>query len=216
MLAPAGTVEILPAKPAPAAASEVRAAIHAAYAGAALSNLLRNGSFESGFRAWEVGEGIREGMVGWDRILHLTLDPNVAAEGRQSVRIDFNGGQDPNFFHVVQEVEVAPSAYYEVRYALKTEHITSNEGPSVAVRDPDVPLEEFYKCTPRAQRLTGTNDWTYLTYRFETGPQTRRVRLILRRDGSGTTGYDPERFGPIGGSAWFDALQLVPTKAVAP
>lgn len=211
-LMPLGTLGVQPAQSPPRELPESLDAIRASLALEEPRNLLDGGGFENGFRGWEVGEGIREGLVGWDRVLTLTLDPNVAAAGQQSMRIDFHGGQDPNFFHVVQEAAVRPATRYVVRYALKTENLTSNEGPSVAVRDPDVPLEEFYVATPKALRLTGTHGWTLVAFPFETGPYTKRVRVILRRDGSGAAGYAPRRFGPISGSAWFDGVQLVPAQ----
>ncbi len=177
--------------------------------------MLANGGFESGFRNWSVGEGIQEGMSGWNRVLGLALDNSVRLAGEYSLRIDFCGGQDVNFFHLTQDIPAQGSCEYVVRYFIKTQDITSHEGPGLAVRDPDLPITQFYAVTPKAMRLTGVHEWTPVEFSFQTPARTKRLRIIVRRDGSGPETYLPARFGPIGGSAWFDQIQVIERQRAA-
>ncbi len=172
-------------------------------------NLVRNGGFEEALRQWSIHKNVLEGLDGWSRILNISTDYEVVIEGQTSLRIDFGGGQDPDFFNIGQNVNAKSSAEYVVSYFIKAQNVTSNEGPSIVIRDPDLAVGEFYEATPRELRLTGTYDWTPIEFTVTTEPTTTRLRVVIRRHGSGSDRYDPGRFGPVSGTVWFDGIRLI-------
>jgi len=194
-------IDIRPGDPVEQMQAEQKRALWQQVAELESRNLIANGGFELGKREWNIDNSIWEGKGGWERILSVSIDPQVAIEGLNSLRIDFGGGQDPEFYHVTQDVGAKPSTEYVVSYFVKTHDLTSNEGPSIVIRDRDLPLNDFYKATPMNKRLTGTNDWALAEFKFVTAPTTTRLRVIIRRHGSGPTRYQPDRFGPVSGTA---------------
>ncbi len=172
-------------------------------------NLLVNGSFERGTRGWQAPGDVWRGKGGWLRTLSVSTDSETSLEGKRSLRIDFGGGQDPNFYSVKQFVEVKPNTEYTVSYFIMTQDITSHSGPCMSVYDPAKDLSEFYVSAPENTRFTGTHEWTRVEFSFTTPVDTRQVGLQFRRYGSGPQRYVPDRYGPIGGSAWYDGVQLV-------
>jgi len=207
-MSPLLTVKIQAADPLPGLTPQQKSALLKTAHAREPRNLLANGRFEEGLRGWKVGEDILEGKQGWGRILHVSVDKEVVLEGLMSLRLDFGGGHDINFWHIGQRLQVKADTKYMLSYFIKTENVTSQQGPSLSIDDPDTSSEKLYLGTPRELRLTGTNDWTYVEIPFETTPSTRTVRVRLRRMGSGAKTYDPSKYGPISGTVWFDFIQL--------
>jgi hypothetical protein len=173
-------------------------------------NLVVNGGFEQGIGGWNAAHELFTGAFGWARILSIAVDDRVACEGKRSLRLAFGGGQDPNFYHVTQIVDVDPGARYRLEYAAKTEALTSHSLPVIAVGDADRPPSAFYAAPEPESAPQSTQDWKRIAFEFTAPPDTRRVVLRISRSGSGPESYDPERFGPIGGTIWFDRVRLDP------
>ena len=155
----------------------------------ASGNLIQNGSFEQGTAHWEIYDP-------WPPGVSVQVDDEVAYDGRASARLDFSGGSNPSVWRILyQSVGAKPSTAYELSYQLKTEHISTPCGVKLEVVDRDqmqryiVGVDEF---------LTGTQEWTPMTYQFQTPEFTRGLTVRVRR----------YRCGVTFGSAWFDRIAL--------
>ncbi len=171
-------------------------------------NLVANSGFERGMQDWILSENVLNSKNHWHRMLAVDVDDDVSLAGGRSLRIDFGGGQDPNFFHVKQSVPVKPDTLYTISYYIKTESITSNHGSCIVVMAPGVSLDSFYQAPSREMILTGTNNWTPVQFSFKTPSSSKTLLLQLRRHGSGPARYQPSKYGSIAGSVWFDDIQL--------
>lgn len=171
-------------------------------------NLLANGSFDDGWAGWRIDQDILEGVAGWNRVLAVRLDQQVAVEPPFSLRVDFAGGHDTDFYALSYHVDVKPNTGYTLSYLIRTENITSGGAPCLDVMAPGLSYEEFYVIPPAEKRLTGTHPWTLVSVGFTTPPDARELRIKVRRHGSGPSRYQPKRWGPISGTVWFDAIRL--------
>ena len=212
-MAPLISLDIGPSDPLPKLKPAQKRALLNGVTGSNARNLVRNGGFEQAWQHWDVDENLTtglEGLDGWPRTLNSTFDYDVAIEGITALRIDFGGGQDPNFWHFQQDVAVRPNTDYLLSYFVKTENISSREGPSLSIHSQsESERDKLYFATAQADRLTGTHDWTYIEIPFKTGAVTTTMLLRIRRIGSGRKKYDPERYGPIAGTAWLDGIRLI-------
>jgi hypothetical protein len=206
-MSPLLTVGVQEATPLPRLTFEQRRALMETARPREQRNLLANGLFEEGLRGWSFDEDLRKGAE-WARTMSVSVDKKVALQGRNALRLDFGGGRDPNFYHIRQDITVKPSTEYLLSYFIRTEEITSNGPPGIMVRDPDKSADEFYVATPEEMRLRGTHDWTPVEFTFKTTPDTRELKVHICRGGSGPASYWPGRYGPIGGSVWYDFVQL--------
>jgi len=209
-MAPLISINVGPADPAPEMEPDRKRAMLNGVTRRDARNLVRNGGFEEALREWRIHENIVNGLDGWSKVLNIATDYEATIEGRTSLRIDFGGGQDPNFWHVEQDVTVRPNTGYLLTYFVKTENISSGQGPSMSIENrPEAGRDELYFATTKADRLTGTHDWTYIEIPFQTDAVTTAMLLRIRRIGSGMEKYDRERYGPVAGSVWFDGIRLI-------
>jgi len=124
-------------------------------------------------------------------------DHTVAAEGRWSLRLEFDGSQNLEYAHVSQRAAVELGRWrFEAR--LRTDAISTDEGLGFRIFDPEAPqrLDVF------TERLTGTHEWTALAANFVTGPATRWIEVRVVRRAS--LKFDNK----LGGRAWIDAVVL--------
>ena len=125
------------------------------------------------------------------------MDPSTSHDGNCSIKLSFSG-QDINYYHVSQIVDVSPNTHYHVSAWLKTDLVT---GPGGGVRLAVVDNRGYTYLAVTTDALTGQNDWTHVETSFETAEDTERIRVQLRRiGGSGEN--------PIFGDAWFDDMEL--------
>ena len=158
-------------------------------------NLIVNGDFEEdllnlGFD-WRIVpvEGLFAGLDG----------SNFHSPSR-AVHIRFSGKENVNYYHVYQYVSVEPGHAYRLTGFLKTEGITTDSGPRLAVRDAYDPsaLQRF------SESITGsTVGWTQVILDFTAGPNTTLLVVTVARPPS--TKIDSR----IGGKVWVDDLALV-------
>ncbi len=207
-MAPLATVTVAPAPPVEAMSAAEKESLLQEFRAHESANLVANGGFEAGLQRWDVDVNLRDGLRGWSRVLRLNVDTRVFLTGQNALRIDFGGGQDPNFIGPYQYIAVKPSTTYTVSYFVRTEHLTSAQGLTLGVWEPGRSQAQFHATPDPEFRYTGTREWTRVTFRFTTFPETERIGLRVRRYGSGADDYSPELFGPIGGSAWLDGIQL--------
>jgi len=144
----------------------------------------------------------------------VAIDRTTALEGSASLRVDFSGGGDPNFHEMRRSVRVKPGTRYQLSYFIKTDNISSNSGTGMCVSDRIGGPWKLYRSTPKELRFTGTHPWTFVAFDFETGAEMTEVIIQVRRFGSGPGPYNREKFGAIGGSAWYDVITIVELGAV--
>lgn len=161
---------------------------------ASRKNLLMNGNFEErilnlGFD-WQIipVEGV---YAGFDRTTYHSPG--------SSLLLQFSGKQNLDYRHVLQFVKVEPGRTYQLRGFMRTEGITTDSGPRLAVRDAYDPnlLEKF------SEDLEGTAlGWTPLTVDFTAGPKTELITVSVSRLPS------RKLDNLIAGKAWVDDLTL--------
>ncbi|MFT3894284.1 MAG: carbohydrate binding domain-containing protein [Anaerolineales bacterium] len=153
-------------------------------------NLLMNGSFEQGnFSPIEVPDYWTQDS--YDPSAVFTWDNTQAYKGSHSVKITSDA---PNDAYWLQTIHVQPNTTYLVTGWIKTvgvEHTTQSvdRGANLSIMG----SWDWY-----SQPLFGTNDWTYVSFVFNSGDQTEMT--IAAR-----LGYFS---GTITGTAWFDNLEV--------
>lgn len=154
-----------------------------------------NGGFE---------HDLLNGGFGW-RIFGITgvlvqPDTTIFHTGKRSMRVDFGGGVNADFFHLFQFVAVQPNQKYHFRGWLRTHNITTDSGVRFYLGDPES-SGEVRLLTPS---VTGTTPWTRVEADIETGPSTHALVLQVRRLPS--RAFESR----IDGTAWVDDVSLVP------
>ena len=157
-------------------------------------SLVWNGSFES---------PIVDGGLDWrvDQIpgAYISVDSNTAHSGTHSLRVDFSGGMNLDFYHVHQFVPVQPSTAYVFQAFLRTEAISTESGIGFEILD-----QQHKEVNVLTSNLTGTNPWTPVRADVTTGPDTKFLWIRLRR-------FPSKRFdNKLGGTVWVDDVTLVP------
>jgi hypothetical protein len=161
-------------------------------------NLLNNGSFENG------NFSLTSPPSDWtpdvfDPSATLTWDNSQAHLGSKSVKIEAPTPNDARW--ISQTVTVQPDTNYLVSGWIKTENV-AHSSQSV---DAGANLSLFGTWM-RSEGLFGTNDWTYVSFVFNSGSDTQVTIAARLGYWSGTTT----------GTAWFDDLQLTPIDTSGP
>ncbi|HEV2421564.1 MAG TPA: hypothetical protein VGS59_07650 [Candidatus Acidoferrales bacterium] len=156
-------------------------------------------------RIWNGGfEGpIANGGLDW-RIsqvpgAYAEEDSSVHHSGEKSLRVDFTGGVNLDYWYVEQIVPVAPSTDYVFQYFLRTQSISTESGLRFEVLD----LNDN-QVSLMTRDLTGTNPWTLVKIDVATGQKTHFLDIRLRRL--------PSRLfdNKLSGTVWVDDVSLSP------
>lgn len=163
--------------------------------GTARRTLVWNGGFE---------RNPVNGGFGW-RILpapgaQTELDTSVYRSAPRSLRIRFDGTTNVAFQHVSQFVAVEPGRRYRFEAYLRTEGISTDSGVRFWISDP----RDSRRLDILTPNIIGTQPWSLEEAEFTTGPETRLVRITLRRDP--TRKLDNK----LRGQAWIDDVSLTP------
>lgn len=154
-----------------------------------------NGGFEhqvaNGGFDWQIWGG--NGFV-------VQPDAEVAHSGKRSMRIDFGGGENADFYHLFQYVPVEPGKKYHLSGWVRTNAITTDSGIRFLLEDPDSHGTVGF-LTPG---ITGTTPWTRVEADIDTGPKSQVLKLQVRRVQSRQ--FDNR----IEGTAWVDDVSLTP------
>jgi hypothetical protein len=97
--------------------------------------------------------------------------------GQQSLCVQFSQDAREPYTGVYHYVAVQPSYRYELRGAMRTEKLISSTGAWLQIKE----LAPGRSVTPGTEPLLGTNPWRDVSLQFETGPETKLVRLSLVR-----------------------------------
>lgn len=154
-------------------------------------NLLFNASFEldptSAAFDWRIQPG---GEV-------ETIRDTMAHQGQRSLRIRFPGNSNVSYTNATQLARVHPGGYL-LRAWVRTQELTTNEGPRIEIVDP----ESATRLDVQSEPFTGTRDWTLFEQPFLVSPGTNLVAIRVVRQPS-------KKFdNKIAGTFWMDSLEL--------
>jgi hypothetical protein len=118
-------------------------------------------------------------------------------EGKWSLRIQFRGNANVSYDNVVQMTPVRPGNYV-LRAWVRSDGITTNEGPRIAIQDAQSPNLLNIK----SDSFLGTAEWTPVTIPFTVGRNTSLISIRVIRDLS-------QKFdSKINGTVWLDSITL--------
>jgi tetratricopeptide (TPR) repeat protein len=151
-----------------------------------------NGGFESemlnGGLDWRLSPGL--GMA-------VEYDPTVHHGGSRSLRMDFNGGVNLDLSEPAQFVPVEPGELYSFHAYLRTDSISTESAIHFEIFDPS-----RGQTIATTDGLTGTHLWTGVDAELRTGPETRFLKVLLKRAPS-------RQFeNKLGGTIWVDDVSL--------
>lgn len=174
---------------------------------AGTASLIWDGSFErellNGGLAWRF-----EPVAGAE----MDLDEETFHSGRRSLRITFGGTTNVNFQNIWQYVVVEPNTRYRFSAYLRTQELTTDSGIRFEIDDAShPPYAPQFKPIPSqlTPNVVGTQPWSLDECQFSTGPETRLLRVFLRRAPSDKLG------NKIRGTVWVDDVSLVSMAASA-
>lgn len=156
-------------------------------------NLLYNGDFEEGLAGWTTEHWWYEAKIDGKGtgISKIEADETIAKSGTKSLKIIGKGNRG-----IAMQVLRLPPGRYIVRGYLKCENLGEAQA-SILVEFIDKEGKWFEGIT--AGSVSGTSDWTFIEKEIEFPQQTAWVHFDLLTS------------SPNEGSAWFDAIELVPS-----
>jgi tetratricopeptide (TPR) repeat protein len=155
-------------------------------------NLVWNGSFEN---------QILDGGFDWRRQetdeANVQIDEAVHVDGLRSLKVTFNN-TNIDFSHLSQILPTPSAGNYWLQYYLKTQNLTTDQRPYFVI-------ESF----PRSQGIImqtesfpSLSSWKRYSFAFKVNPDTKAVKLSLRRSPS-------EKFdSQIQGLLWLDDVAI--------
>jgi hypothetical protein len=157
--------------------------------------LLTNGDFEADIPNAGLGWRLTKG-AGYQ----IALDAFTFQNGTRSLRVNFDGTTNVDFFAVWQAVPVEPNRRYRFEGHLRTDSITTDNGLFFTLSSVGAPRAEAFSHST-ANRVE-TMGWVREQLEFQTGPRTSVVLIQLRRQPS------PKLDSLIQGKVWIDNLSL--------
>lgn len=144
--------------------------------------IVLNGGFESDPTAPDNGWDWPESNWQWDA--------SVFHEGSHSARVSrYNGEETPSLWS--DPIDIQTSNIYTFSYWLRTENV--NKNPSVVIYQYNTTgIQTGLRAIAYANVGGGTNNWSRVTYRFQTMPDAAyiSIRIYLYTDTSGTFWLD--------------------------
>jgi tetratricopeptide (TPR) repeat protein len=157
------------------------------------SDFLLNGSFE---------QEPDQTKLGW-RIDHMegvkvSRDAQIAASGKWSLRIEFDGKSNTEFRHISQRTFVKPGTY-RFQAAIRTEGVTTDQGIRFHIFDAEAPPRFQVETEPF---LGTTKGWKRIQTTFVIPPSTRTltIQAVRRR----SMRFDNR----IQGTTWIDSVGI--------
>jgi tetratricopeptide (TPR) repeat protein len=164
-------------------------------------SLIWNGDFARDFLNggldWRWNSSLVGASIGFDA-------PRPSSEGR-SLRLDFSGGENLSLMEPQQFVPVEPSRRYHFHALLKTEGLTTENGISFLISDPN-----HGAAVVATENFTGTHSWTPVDADYMTTPATHFMSIQVRRA--------PSRLfdNKLSGTAWIGDVSLTPSDGAEP
>ena len=163
------------------------------HSGAPDGNLVANGSFE-----YDILNGGFDWRVAQVKGARVSLDSENRFDGKRSLRIDFDGTENPYYCHVLQYVLVKPETRYRFSGYMRVEEITTDSGPLFEIYDA-YDMRGFLLST---EALVGTSDWSLRRVDFITKPNTELLVVRVGRRPS------HKLANQIAGTVWVDQVRL--------
>jgi len=163
------------------------------------SSLISNGGFEqpplNGGFDWRIVP-VEGAKMGWDE--------QIVHSGKRSLRVDFDGSANVDFQSLWEYVPVEPATLYRLSAFFRTENLSTDSGIRFEIRDGSRPGN-----TARwTENLLGTHPWGEADAEFATGPDTKHLKIVLRRIRS------EKLANKLRGMAWVDDVALVPLSRI--
>jgi len=157
------------------------------------ANLITNASFR---------HDILNGGFDW-RIVprkgaEVRLDGENRLESGQSLRIDFDGTENPYYWQVFQYVRVQPGTPYHFSGYMRVQGITTDSGPTFEICD----AYDMKKLFLSGDGLTGTSSWLRQEFHFKTSSDTDLLVVRVGRRPS------QKLANKIGGTVWVENIRL--------
>ncbi len=157
------------------------------------ANLVTNGGFE---------EQPSGGGFDW-RIVPVegadaSFDTEIAHGGSRSLLVQFDGKHNLDFGNVAQYVAAEPDTRYRFIAYARSEGITTDSGPRIAVYD----AYDRAALAVETESVTGTTSWQEQRLEFRTGPKTKLLVVQVVRAPSRK--FDNQ----IAGTLWLDDFSL--------
>jgi tetratricopeptide (TPR) repeat protein len=157
------------------------------------TNRITNGGFE---------EHLSGGGFGWRATAidgaDISFDTATFHDGSQSLFIHFDGKHNLDFGHLGQYVLVSPNTHYRFSAFMRSEGITTDSGPRIAIYD----AFDRAALALETENITGTSAWREQALDFRTGPNTRILFVQVVRQPS------HKLDNQIAGTVWLDDFSL--------
>jgi hypothetical protein len=157
------------------------------------ANLVTNPTFE---------QDILNGGFDWRIVPTKGAEVRLEGEKRQgigrSLRIDFDGTENPYYWHVFQYVRVQPETRYYFSGYMRVNGITTDSGPTFQIFD----AYDAKKLFLSGDGLTGASNWSRQEFHFKTPPNTDLLVMRVGRQPS------QKLANKIGGTVWIENVKL--------
>jgi len=157
------------------------------------SNLVFNGGFEHE----PLGTALDWRIRPHNRV-EIAMDREVKAEGEQSLRIRFQGGENVQFANVSQTVVLQPGRQYRMTAQVRSEEVTTDEGLRFEVRA----ARGRQRFTAETAPIRGDSAWTEVELLFRAPATLDAAELVLVRRRSSRIASKVE------GTVWVDGVEL--------
>jgi len=125
------------------------------------------------------------------------VDQSVAHGGHSSLRITFHGDANVSYNNL-EQLAVVPPGSYVFQAWIRTQGITTNEGPRIVVAELEPPASVLL----HTDSLTGSSEWTLFSQQF-TVPDSQVLSIRIVRQPS-------QKFdNKVAGSFWLDDVRIV-------
>src|SRR5271166_1416729 len=190
--------------------------------------LLRDSEIREAYRVWEEGaarmnlpdldglpgsviwdpsfeSGVKDSAFSWHfqplvQGLMTALDTSEKRSGNQSLRLTFDGKQNPNLDAACIQAPVYPSTDYDFSAWVKTRELTTDHGISFRIHSYTQKGEEPSQIS---RVISATNPWMPVNFVYTTRPDVYKANVCIYRERNLDT---EER---ISGTAWIDDVNLV-------
>ncbi len=157
------------------------------------ANRITNGGFE---------EPMVNGGFGWRTTpiagAEVSLDSETVHDDTRSLLVHFDGKHNLQFAHVVQYVIAEPDTRYRFVVYTRSEGITTDSGPRIAIYD----AYDRAELAMETDSVLGTTSWHEQRLEFRTGPKTKLLIVQVARPAS------RKLDNQIAGSLWLDDFSL--------
>jgi len=130
--------------------------------------------------------------------VEVRREPRRGTGAGQAMRFHFLGTTNLHYDHFWQYVPIQAGATYELRFAWKSEHLSTDQGVYLEVRGVECDTLKV-----QSAAITGDKEWSEEALVFQAPENCRMARVGVRRNES--LKFDNK----IAGDVWLDAVELV-------